>query len=71
MSAYPEAASRRDADLATQLHLHLANARTPDGVSLELVQILAPYCLLWEDGYLHTASSLNSLFAVSIYPWYS
>ena len=46
MSAYPEAASRRDADLATPLPLHLANVRTPDGVSFELVQILAPHCSL-------------------------
>ena len=49
MSAYPEAASRRDVDLATPLHLHLANARTPDDVSLELVQILAPHCSLLPD----------------------
>ena len=56
MSVYPEAASRRDADLATPLHLHLANARTPNGVPLELVQILASHCSLWEDGCLHTAS---------------
>ena len=32
VSTSPEAASRHDADLATPLHLHLANARTPDGV---------------------------------------
>ena len=56
MSDYPEEVLRRDADLTTPLHLHFANTSTPNGVSLELVQILAPHCSLWEDGYLHTAS---------------
>ena len=66
----PEVASRRDADLATPLHLHLANARTPDGVTLELVQILAPHCSLWEYT-LRPAISLGSLFARVHISWYS